>query len=138
MKDTKEKREYTGGSVSYYRVDIGNPTSGGPAYTAECNDIIEALGMSYSEGNAFKAIWRSCAAKKLGLMKEGYDNGLYDAEKVQFFGGRMVVLAKHGHDGVAQLCTKLKASEPKQRGWPYLPDATDPLEAQAAHARSQI
>lgn len=90
----ENKREYTGGSVSYYRVEVGDPISGAAGYTAECNDIIEALGMNYAEGNAFKAIWRSCAARTLGVRKAGYTDGLYDAEKVQFFGGRMVSLAK--------------------------------------------
>lgn len=89
-----EAAEYTGGSVSYYKVRIGNSTSGADAYTAECNDIIEALGMNYAEGNAFKAIWRRCAARTLGLAKAGYKDGLYDAEKVVFFGGRMVAQEK--------------------------------------------
>lgn len=87
--------EYTGSSVSYYRVTIAKPTSLDLApYTAECNDIIEALGMNYAEGNAFKAIWRSCAARNLKLAKAGYKDGLYDAEKVVFFGQRMVEQAK--------------------------------------------
>lgn len=83
--------EYTGGSVNYYSVEIKKPTN--PKLhpcTVECNDIIEALGMNYAEGNAFKAIWRSCAARNLGLAKAGYKDGLYDAEKVVFFGQRMV------------------------------------------------
>jgi hypothetical protein len=62
---------------------------------AECNDIIEALNMNYAEGNAFKAIWRSCAARNLGLSKDGYKDGVYDAEKVLFFGGRMLNQAKN-------------------------------------------
>jgi hypothetical protein len=89
--------EYTGGSVSYYQVKVTAPTSGGDVYTAECNDIIEALGMNYAEGNAFKAIWRRCAARTLGKAKAGYKDGLYDAEKVVFFGQRMVEMEKrHG------------------------------------------
>jgi hypothetical protein len=87
-------KEYTGGSVSYYRVHVANPTKIDKPYDAECNDIIEALGMNYAEGNAFKAIWRSCAARNLGLGKEGYKDGLYDAEKTEFYGHRMVVQAK--------------------------------------------
>lgn len=86
--------EYTGGSVSYYTVHVAHPTTHDRApYDAECNDIIEALGMNYAEGNAFKAIWRSCAARNLGLAKKGYTDGLYDAEKVEFFGARMAVQA---------------------------------------------
>jgi hypothetical protein len=91
--------EYTGGSVSYYRVQVDAPTSTDmPPYTAECNDIIEALGMNYAEGNAFKAIWRRCAARTLGKAKAGYKDGRYDAEKVVFFGERMVAQeTRHGN-----------------------------------------
>lgn len=83
--------EYTGGSVGYYTVHIASPTTeGNTPYDAECNDIIEALGMNYAEGNAFKALWRRAAAR-LGKAKKGYTDGLYDAEKVVFFGTRLVV-----------------------------------------------
>lgn len=85
-----EQDEYTGSSVSYYKVVINNPTSEGEPYTAECNDIIEALNMSYAEGNIFKAVWRRCAARNLFMKKRGYDSGLYDAEKIVFFGNRIV------------------------------------------------
>ena len=86
--------EYTGGSSSYYTIHVKNPTTEGrPAYYAECNDIIEALGMNYAEGNAFKALWRRAAARK-GMRKKGYDNGLYDAEKVEFFGKRLIEQSK--------------------------------------------
>jgi hypothetical protein len=94
--------EYTGGSVSYYRVAIKAPTNPNLApYVAECNDIIEALGMNYAEGNAFKAIWRRAAAQNLGLSKQGYKDGLYDAEKVEFFGSRMVAQSKAEKGGDA-------------------------------------
>lgn len=84
-------KEYTGGSVSYYKVRIDNPTTPENApYTAECNDIIEALGMNYAEGNAFKALWRRASARTLGKAKQGYTDGLYDAEKVVFFGQRLI------------------------------------------------
>ena len=90
-----KKEEYTGKSVDYYKVKVDNPTTeGNTPYLAECNDLIEALGMNYAEGNAFKAIWRKCAARKFGVKKKGYDNGLYDSEKVVFFGERMVEQSK--------------------------------------------
>lgn len=83
--------EYTGGSVGYYSIEVTNPTTEGrPPYIAECNDIIEALKLNYAEGNVIKAIWRRAAAE-LGKSKEGYKDGLYDAEKVEFFGHRLVV-----------------------------------------------
>ncbi len=84
----------TGKDVNYYLVDIPDPKRLSP-YTAECEDIIEALGMTFAEGNAFKAIWRSCAARTLGLLKPGHDSeGIYDAEKVVYYGGRMIVQRK--------------------------------------------
>lgn len=89
-------KEYTGGSVGYYSVEVQKPTTEGRApYIAECNDLIEALGMNYAEGNAFKALWRRCAAR-MGKSKEGYKDGLYDAEKIVFFGNRLVEQERSG------------------------------------------
>ena len=79
----------TGGSSLYYSVEVYNPTTEGvEPYIAECNDLIEALDMNYAEGNAFKAIWRLCAGR-LGFGKEG-QTSLYDAQKLLFFGERIV------------------------------------------------
>lgn len=84
-----EAGEHSGGSVDYYKVSINNPTSPGvKPYIAECNDIIEALGMNYAEGNVFKALWRSCAERTLGKKKQGND-AVYDAEKMIFFSQRV-------------------------------------------------
>lgn len=93
------QEEYTGASVSYYKLTITeriDPET--EPCEIECQEVIEALGMDFAEGNAFKAIWRKCAARKFGKAKKGYDNGLYDAEKVVFFGQRMVALAKASAD----------------------------------------
>lgn len=95
MNSPKSKAEYTGGSVDYYKVEVKNPTTASEPYMAECNDIIEALGMNYAEGNAFKALWRRAAHRTLGKKKAGAkDDGLYDAEKVSFFGQRLVEQSK--------------------------------------------
>lgn len=94
--------EYTGGSVSYYAVDINRPLDEkADPYKAECQDIIDALGMDFNEGCAFKAIWRRAAARNLGLRKKGYDQGLYDAQKVEFYGGRMIAKSTPARDHVA-------------------------------------
>lgn len=92
---------YSGGSSDYYKVTINRTTTPyAMTYTAECNDIIEALGMNFAEGNAFKALWRRAAQRTLGLRKVGAkDDGLYDAEKVEFFGKRLVEQSKAGHNG---------------------------------------
>jgi len=78
----------TGGSSDYYKVAIDKPTSGGEPYMAECNDIIEALEMTFAEGNILKAVWRIAAARH-GNGKDGV-TALYDAEKIVFFGQRLV------------------------------------------------
>jgi hypothetical protein len=85
-----EEKEYTGGSVTYYAVDVNAPINEeSDPYTAECQDIIEALKLDFNEGNVLKAIWRRAAAR-LGRSKKGYDDGLYDAEKIVFYGQRLV------------------------------------------------
>ena len=78
----------SGGSNDYYKVPVMHPTTSKTAYVAECNDIIEALGMNYAEGNAFKAIWRRAALRR-GGGKPG-STLLYESEKVEFFGRRLV------------------------------------------------
>ena len=87
----------SGGSCSYYRVPVPKELSVlGNAYIAECNDIIEALKMTSAEANAFKAVWRKAAARMPSITaKAGYDNGLRDAQKVEFFGGRLVKIAEY-------------------------------------------
>lgn len=81
----------TGGSSSYYSVNITNPcTPDREPYVAECQDIIEALGMTFGLGNVFKAVWRICATKQ-GRGKPG-TSLLYDAEKIEFFGAREVAI----------------------------------------------
>lgn len=82
----------SGGSNDYYKVAVARPTSGVEPYTAECNDIIEALQMTYAEGNAFKAIWRHALARR-GIGKQG-NTQKYEAEKAEFFAKRLVELAK--------------------------------------------
>lgn len=86
------KPEKSGGNVNYYVVNVCSPKRLAP-YSAECEDIIEALGMTFAEGCAFKAIWRSCAARTLGKLKEGGD-AVYDAEKVVYYGSRMLAQRK--------------------------------------------
>lgn len=87
-------REYTGGSVSYYTCSVTHPISEtADPYDAECIDIIDALQMTPNEANAFKALWRRAAAR-LGKSKRGYTDGLYDAEKVEFYGKRLVELER--------------------------------------------
>ena len=83
--DTTE--EHTGGSSSYYDLKVGDTT-------IKCLDIIEGLGMSYNEGNIFKAVWRIAAAKQ-GRTKKG-NTAFYDAEKIVFFGERL--LEEHKED----------------------------------------
>ena len=92
---TEEKTvEFTGKNSDYYLVEVAEPKRL-PPYIAECEDIIEALTMNFAEGNAFKAIWRSCAARTLGKQKRGQDDhGVYDAEKVEYYGARMLAIRK--------------------------------------------
>lgn len=81
--------ENSGAHAEYYELTIQRPKSGGAAYKAECQDIIEALKMDFNEGNAFKALWRR-AAGRLGNVKKGNEDPLYDAQKIKFYGTRIL------------------------------------------------
>lgn len=80
-----------GGKLSgdhYYRVRVGEPISPEvEPYTAECAGIIEALGMTFNEGEAFKALWRLAAARQ-GRGKAG-NKPQYDADKAAHYGQRV-------------------------------------------------
>lgn len=82
----------SGGSNDYWKVRVDAPVSGGDAYTAECNDLIEALQMTYAEGNVLKAVWRHALARR-GIGKQG-NTQKYEAEKAEFFAKRLVELTK--------------------------------------------
>ena len=89
-----KKPESVGGDVNYYLVHIAEPKRLEP-YTAECEDIIESLGMTFAEGNEFKAIWRSCAARTLGKLRAGSDlQGIRDAEKQVYYASRTLAIRK--------------------------------------------
>jgi hypothetical protein len=98
------KEEYTGGSTSYYKINIDRPLNKEP-YVAECNDIIEALEMDFAEGNVFKAVWRLCAARK-GLKKRGYNSEIYDWEKIKFFAERKLSLLEEVEEDEYKLPTE--------------------------------
>lgn len=96
--DTVVKTQKTGGSVDYYKCHVADPIDpNNPPYTAESIDIIEALGMTFAEGEAFKAIWRTCTGRMGGAVKAD-NKALYNAEKVEFFGARMVRAAKRSEE----------------------------------------
>jgi len=81
--------ELTGGASSYYSLAITKPTKPySLGYITECNDIIEALELNFAEGNVLKALWR------IGKIRQGQGKSgttaLYDAEKVKFFGDRIL------------------------------------------------
>ena len=101
-----DQPEYSGGSVRYYTCSVTHPINEqADPYDAECIDIIDALQMTPNEANAFKALWRRAAAR-LGKSKRGYTDGLYDAEKVEFYGKRLVELERRGKEPIRVNCSE--------------------------------
>lgn len=87
------ERSLNGGRVSYYLVHVAHPQrENQPAYTAECEDIAEALGLTPNEFCEFKAIWRTATARQ-GNGKPD-QKALYDAEKRLHYAGRDVAKYK--------------------------------------------
>ena len=89
----------TGGDVNYYLVEVPNPKRLQP-YTMEVEDIIEALEMSFAEGCVFKALIRSCVARKTGVLKANYDGVVYDSEKMIYYSQRRLCAAKLAAAGI--------------------------------------
>lgn len=82
-------------ATNYYQVEVAtpiDPTS--TPYVAECADIIEALNMTFNEGEAFKAIWRLAAARQ-GRGKPG-NKPEYDADKAAHYGARIAAQTRKG------------------------------------------
>jgi hypothetical protein len=93
-----DPQRLTGGKLAgnhYYRVDVPEPMSHEvKPYVAECADIIETLGMTFNEGEAFKAIWR-LAASRQGRGKPG-NQPVYDADKAAHYGARIAAQVRRG------------------------------------------
>lgn len=96
-----EKAESGGGKLdrktNYYQVQIDKPIDeNSDPYLVECADIIEALNMTFNEGEAFKAIWRMAAARQ-GRGKAGA-NPVYDADKAAHYGARIAAQVRAQKD----------------------------------------
>lgn len=77
-----------GGFTNYYLVRVDHPQrEEQQPYQAECEDIIEALELTFDEGNIFKEIWRSANARK-GNGKPG-NTAMRGAEKIVHYAGRI-------------------------------------------------
>jgi len=87
-------KESSGGRVNYYLVTILHPQrEDQPAYNAECEDIIDALGMTFDEANIFKEIWRRSNERTHGLGKVG-NTPLRSAEKIAHYAARILKKAE--------------------------------------------
>ncbi|WP_289100955.1 hypothetical protein [uncultured Marinobacter sp.] len=84
-----ETQTSSGGDNGYWLLHIPHPKRLDP-YTVECEDIIEAMNMTFQEGEAFKALFRKCKIR-MGDGKPG-DTELRCSEKVAHFGARMVAM----------------------------------------------
>lgn len=82
----------SGGLNNWYVVPVKNPQrKEQEPYQAECEDIIQALGMTFDEGCAFKALWRNAAAR-MGNGKPG-NTPVYDCEKLVHYANRLLAKA---------------------------------------------
>lgn len=82
----------SGGLNNWYVAPVKHPQrKEQEPYQAECEDIIQALGMTFDEGCAFKALWRNAAAR-IGNGKPG-NSTLYDCEKLVHYANRLLAKA---------------------------------------------
>lgn len=78
----KGELENSGFNVNYYSVEIKHPKREGKApYTFEVEDLIEAMDLTFHEGNVLKSLIRSVNERNHGQQKKGSDY-VRDAEKM--------------------------------------------------------
>lgn len=88
------KKENSGLRVNYYLANVTHPQREDQApYQAECEDIIDALGMTFDEANIFKEIWRTANERTHGKGKEG-NSFLRAAQKIVHYGNRILKRAQ--------------------------------------------
>ena len=91
----------SGGLNNWYVVPVKHPQrKEQEPYQAECEDIIQALGMTFDEGCAFKALWRNAAAR-MGNGKPG-NTSVYDAEKLVHYANRILAKEKIAEEPVVK------------------------------------
>lgn len=79
----------------YYECSVDhpqNPRQGGVAYIPNCEDIIQALGLTFDEGCEFKSLWRRARARQ-GFVK-AESTALRDAEKAHHYSGRVLAFER--------------------------------------------
>ena len=83
------KKVLSGKNGKYYTIKIGkkNLIHSKAPYTVEIGEIIDALDMTFAEGEAFKGIVR-IAQERLGNGKG--NDAKYEAEKVHHYSGRIL------------------------------------------------
>lgn len=105
MTSELKMKKPSGGRNNYYLALVSQPQRETQSpYQAECEDIIQALEMTFDEGCAFKALWRTAAAR-LGEKKPGHSS-VYDAEKMVHYSNR--ILKKEQQDASAKALAELK------------------------------
>lgn len=88
VNDANLQQALTGMRVNYYLAQVKQPQrEEQKPYQAECEDIIQALGMTFDEGCLFKALWRNASAR-LDNGKPG-QSAVYDAEKMMHYASRI-------------------------------------------------
>lgn len=112
MSAAAKELESSGGLVNYYLAPVKHPQrEAQPPYTAECEDIIDSLGLTPDEANIFKEIWRTANERTHGKGKAG-NNPLRAAQKMVHYSGRILRKAQQAALDVIQQCRAAEEAEP--------------------------
>lgn len=86
------KTENSASHCEYYHAPVTHPSNPGQSepYVANCEDIIQALGLTFDEGCEFKSIWRRGRGRQ-GFVK-AESTALRDAQKAVHYAGRVLAL----------------------------------------------
>lgn len=97
----------TGGNTDYYLIAVADPKRINAPYVVEVEDMIEALGMTFAEGNVLKALVRH-AQNRRGGGKKG-STCRYEAEKIIYYGQRLLAQSDRQQLDEAKSLRKVEA-----------------------------
>lgn len=97
------KAEDSASHCEYYHAPVLHPSNPGQdePYVANCEDVIQALGLTFDEGCEFKSIWRRGRGRQ-GFVK-AESTPLRDAQKAVHYAGRVLALEQRKAAPVATL-----------------------------------
>lgn len=118
----QQKIEDSGSHCEYYHCEVKHPQNPNQkvGYIANCEDIIQALGLTFDEGCEFKSIWRRGRGRQ-GFVK-AESTALRDAIKAVHYAKRVLALEERLASRIDDTCEATRVGKYSQSVWAKVPE----------------